>query len=82
MPLEVQGHAIPHFETEIIGKCELRGPRLGNIFNLLQCQFKNLVLLPTVCSDKHCRYFTTCKIALKIHLYMLERFIFSNKKIL
>ena len=45
MPLDVQGHTIPHFKAKISGKCEPREPRHGSTLKLCQAIFKNPVLL-------------------------------------
>ena len=47
MPLEVQGHAIPHFKAKINGKFKPKGPRRGSTFTLCHATFKNPVLLHT-----------------------------------
>ena len=45
MPLEVQGHAIPHIKAKLSGKFEPRGPSCSNTFILCLDIFKNPVLL-------------------------------------
>ena len=40
IPLEVQGHALPHLKARSSGKYELRGLNCGWTFNICQCILK------------------------------------------
>ena len=43
MPLEVQGHTVPHFKAFISGKLEIWRLGCGNIFRFRKLPFKNLI---------------------------------------
>ena len=45
MPLEVQGHTVPHLKGLMCGKMEVRGLRCGSIFILCHTPLKNAILL-------------------------------------
>ena len=45
MPLEVQGHTVPHLKALISGKMEPRGLRCSSLFILCQTLWKNTSLL-------------------------------------
>ena len=45
MPLEVQGHRVPHMKALISGKLEPRGLRCGNTFILCYTLLKRAILL-------------------------------------
>ena len=45
MPLEVQGHTVPHLKALISGKLEPRGLRCGNTFILCYTLLKRAILL-------------------------------------
>ena len=45
MPVEVQGHTVPHFKALINGKLKIGKLGCGNIFRFLKLPFKNLILV-------------------------------------
>ena len=47
MPLEVQGHTVPHLKALISGKSEPRGLRCGSTFILCYVLLKTAILLHT-----------------------------------
>ena len=47
MPLEVQGHTVPHLKALISGKVEPRGLRCGSTFILYYALLKKAILLHT-----------------------------------
>ena len=47
MPIEVQGHTVPHLKALINGKLEPRGLRCGSTFILCYVLLKTAILLHT-----------------------------------
>ena len=53
MPLELQGHTVPHLKGLMCGKMEARKLRCGSIFILCHALLKNAILLHTEANVKY-----------------------------